>query len=198
MLNSFNVFIYEEIRQEHFLSMLPSTMSNCHIHTRRESHSPGRRRGNPRGRAPPPGAVSQGSGDRSSGTRRCGMRTLPPGRNSFLTPGASAPHGHVLITSAALSRPLVKCCPWSIGTIPKSRDCFEESYRNTAFFFLNIHGRYLELWPGVQLPYGNKPLNTETWFLFLCCWDLSSLAPVAPGRLAAPQWVAAHLARTRC
>lgn len=62
----------------------------------------------------------------------------------------------------------------STGTIQKSRILLWWALHKYCFvlFCFNIHGRHLELWPGVKLLYYNRPLNlTETCFIFLCCWD---------------------------
>lgn len=44
-------------------------------------------------------------------------------------------------------------------------------------WFVNIHGRHAELWPGVKLLFYSKPVNllTEKCFLFLHCWDSECL-----------------------
>lgn len=125
--------------------------------TRRYSYTSEKRRGNWEGSAPLPGAVSRVSRERDE-------NTSPRGRNFFLSPSVARSHmaccEHSLITPLTLSRKLVK---WSgsTGTIQKSRILFWWILQKYCFVF-NIHGRHLELWPGVKLLYCNKPVNLLT------------------------------------
>lgn len=147
--------VYKEIRQERFLFYAP--ISSEYLPNPTRGHSPRlRRRAEVRGEevTPVPGAVSQVSSERTRCTRSglCGMSSCEetpfflPAWSELMQLTVSA-----LFTLFTWPRKVVKCCPWSTGTIQKSRTLHCWILHKYYFCFLNIHGMHLVLWPWVKL-----------------------------------------------
>lgn len=169
-------FIYKEIRQEHFLfysstnsEPLPNpTLGDSPTLQRREEVIQEEE-------APLSGAGPQVSGGRDE-------NASPLGRNAFLAPwpDLTRPVMSTLITHTLNITKKVSEMILIHWDNSKGQNTVSLNPTLTLYpppWFINIHGRHAELWPGVKLLFYSKPVNllTEKCFLFLHCWDSECL-----------------------